>query len=363
MAFVVDPAVRDMFLESHEMSTRVVCLRGSQNLGEIPVSEVSVFATYGTRGGRDGTMTVDRLVIDRGLLDPMSDQFVVYTGIKGVVEVPIFTGRVDTQNEYESGAVLITPLSRGMELLRAQFEVPWPVTSPLLNTMEMARIIQDVDPTWAVDSSRASGSFIPENLLFEFDRGAALDQLAQGGNLIWQPDRTGGFTIYDNPYMFGPLLVDESVVTLRDGVGGILVDVFNAKSRDGIYNSITVVVERVNNTAPIRVTVRDNDPGSPTRWGGPFGKQNLVVKNQSPIGVTEAVALATRILRQSLALQRNFRISVPHMPLLDPGDVFTLNYQGEILPLVVESITYFGYATDMTTISARELRLQNVEVS
>ncbi len=362
MAFLVSATQKAALLGNHEMSTRVECFRGSESLGEIPVSEVSIFATYSTRGGRDGTMTVDRGVIDDGLLNPLSDQVIVYTGIKGVVEIPIFTGRIDTINAYDSGAVLVTLCSRGMEALRAQFEVPWGVSVPLLSTSEMTKILQNVDTTWAVDTSRATPREIPANLVFEFDRGGALDQIAQGASQVWQPDRTGGFTIYDNPYSIGPSLADQSVVTLTDGEGGCLVSVFDAQSRDGIYNSITVVTERVNNTQPMRVTVRDNDPDSPTYWGGLFGKQNLVVKNQNPANIVDATALALRVLRQSLALQRSYRIAVPHMPLLDPGDVFILWYQNVVRALVVESITYFGYATDITSITARELTLSDADI-
>jgi hypothetical protein len=147
----------------------------------------------------------------------------------------------------------------------------------------------------------------------------------------------------------------------RDGENGALVTVDNAKSRDGIFNSVTVVTERANNTAPVRVTVRDMAALSPTRWGGLFGKQNLVVKNQVPLIAPETLALAGRLLRQSLALQRSFTVSVPHMPILDPGDVFTVWYRNEVVALVAESIRYSFNARQETTINARELR--DIEVT
>lgn len=362
MSFTVTAAQKAALLGSHEMSTRVVCLRGNTSLGDVPVIAVNVFATYATRGGRDAWLAVDRNVIDRGLLNPMSDQVIIYTGIKGIVEVPIFTGRVDTINSTEDGWVEVPLLSRGAEALRAQFEVPWPVQVPLLSTSEIERILQDVDPTWSVDTGRATPRAIPANLVFEWDRGQACDQIAQGASQIWQPDRTGGFVVYDNPYSIGPTLASQSVLTIRDGVGGAAVQVFDAVTRDGIYNSVTVVVERVNNTEPIRVTVRDTAAGSPTMWGGLFGKQNLVVKNQNPTNIADASQLALRILRQSLALQRSWRIEMPHMPLLDPGDVFTLWYRDEVTAQVVESISYSGSAQERTVIGSRELTLADATI-
>src|ERR1044071_8933787 len=124
MSFIVTAAQKAALLGSHEMSTRAVCLRGSTSLGDIPLVDLSVSATYGTRGGRDAWIRVDRNVIDSGMLNPLSDQVIIYTGIKGVVEIPIFTGRVDTRNADESGLVEVPLLSRGAEAIRAQFEVP-----------------------------------------------------------------------------------------------------------------------------------------------------------------------------------------------------------------------------------------------
>lgn len=357
MAFLVSDAQKAALLGSHEMTTRVTAFRGATSLGDIPVVDMSVFATYSTRGGRSGTLVVDRSLIDSGLLNPLSDQVIVYTGIKNVVDVPIFTGRVDTQNAESDGEVEISLLSRSAGAIRAQFETPWAVGPPLLSTNAITAILQDVDPTWGVDTSGASARTIPPNLVFEYDRGQALDQIAQGASQIWQPDRTGGFVLYDNPYAIGPSLAANSVVTIRDGVGGAAVRVFDARTREGIYNSVTVVVERVDNVEPMRVTVRDTAPGSPTEWGGLFGKQNLVIKNQTPMTQADATTLALRILRQSLSLQRSWRIDLPHMPLLDPGDVFTLWYRNEVTAQVVESISYSGKADDLTSISSRELTL------
>lgn len=362
MAFLVSAAQKAALLGNHEMSTRVAVFRGAQSLGDIPIIDGRVYATYGTRGGREATLIVDSGVVASGLLDPLSDQVIIYTGIKNVVEVPIFTGRVDTRNRSEDGRVEVPLISRGTEIIRAEFEVPWPVQAPFTSTSEIIRIVQDVDPTWAVDTSGASFKQIPTNLVFEWDRGQALDQIAQGASQIWQPDRTGGFVLFDNPYSIGPSLASESVVTFTDGENGCLVQVFDAISREGIYNSITLVVERVNNTEPLRVTVRDTGALSPTMWGGLFGKQNRVVKNQNPTNLADATQLALRILRQSLSLQRSWRISVPHFPLLDPGDVFILWYQNEVFAMVAESIEYSVMADSLTTISARELTLSDATI-
>lgn len=356
MAFPVTDAQKAALLGSHEMSARTVAFRGSTLLGEVPAMDVLVSATLRTQGGRDAAMTVPRTVLDLGWLDPLSDQVIVYVGVKGWFEVPIFTGRVDTVSDFSDGDVRISLLSRGAEAIRAQFEVPWAAVNGSQARIEMARILQDVDSTWGVDYTDADPTIIAPNLVWEFDRGQALDQIALGCSLIWQPDRSGGFRIFTNPYFIGPSLGAFPVVTIHDGVGGTTVTVNAQSSRDVLYNSVTVVTERVDNTEPVRVTVKDADPASPTFWGGVFGKQNLVVKNQVPLDLAQSQQLATRILRQSLSLIRTFEITCPNMPILDPGDVFTLWYQDVVYSLVVEAISYSYDAQVPTTISARELR-------
>lgn len=364
MAFPLTDAQKQMFLGSHEMSFRCDVFRGAQNLGTIPAVDANVSATYGTQGGRDGYFYVSQHVIDAGLLDPNSDQVMLSVGIPGVVDVPIFTGRVDELTESDDGSVRVQLLSRGAEAIRASFEFPWAAGSAgSVAAVEMKRILNAIDTSWGVDLTRANDNIIPGNLVWETDPGQALDQLGQGASLIWQPNRVGGFEIYTNPYAIGPSLGANPVVLLRDGVDGTTVRVDKNTSRVGVFNSVTVITERVNNTIPIRVTVRDNIVGSPTFWGGLFGKQNLVVKNQTPVNASDSLTLARRILRQSLSLQRSFVITVPDMPFLDPGDVFSLWYQDVVYSLVVESVSYSTSAQQDTVISARELLLDTVTTS
>jgi hypothetical protein len=346
---------------SHQMDLKVSVLRGSTLIAaNIEIESGHVDATYSTQGGRDAGIVVSQNVIDQGLLNPMSDQVYIRTGIPGFLEVPIFTGRVDAHNRDGSGLVDVPLISRGEEAIRAGLETPWAAIDGSQARDEIKRILQNVDVNWAVDISRAQQTIIPRGLVWEDDRGQALDQLARGASLIWQPDRTGGFTVYTNPYLIGT--VPSVSIMFRDGTGGTTVEVTDAISRDGIYNSVTVVAEKYGNQAPIRVTVRDNGVNSPTRWGGLFGKQNLIIKSQIPIDVNGARELAIRILNQSLALQRSWTITTPHMPLLDPGDVFGLWYDNEVTTQVAESIEYTINAQDPTVITSRELRTIAVEI-
>jgi hypothetical protein len=352
--FNVSPAQLAALMGSHQMDLKVSVLRDGVWVADIGIESGNISATYATQGGRDGSITVDRNVTDQGLLNPLSDEVYIRTGIPGFVEVPIFTGRVDAHNLDSAGNVEVQLLSRSAEAIRAAFETPWAALDNNTAANEIRRILLGIDNTWAVDVSRANANTIGVGLVWEDDPGQAMDQLARGASLIWQPDRTGGFEVFTNPYV-SPSGAPASIV-FRDGQGGTTVEISEAKSREGIFNSVTVVAEKYGNQAPVRVTVRDNGVSSPTRWGGPFGKQNLIVKSQIPIDVNGCLDLASRVLNQSLALQRTWTITMPHFPLLDPGDIFGLWYLDEITTQVVESVDYTLDAQDPTVITSRELR-------
>ena len=351
MVVALTPAQQEVLLGTHRMTTTATVIRGSENLGLIPVISGYVSATLGTRGGRDAYFTTPRSVIDRGLLNPLTDRVILGTGVRDYLDITLFTGRVDTHDIDETGLAQIQLLSVAAEAIRDDFEVPWTATSTTAGG-EIARILTDVDPTWGVDLTRATSVPLTGQQVWESDRGQALDQVASGANLIWQPDRYGSFVVFDNPFLAGAGLSATSVITFTDGQDGVLVRVDETKTRQGVFNSITVVMERTDNTEPIRVTVRDDNPLSVTAYGGPFGRQNRVIKNPTS---QDPTMLAGRLLRQSLALRRSWTIRLPHVPILDPGDVFTLWYRDEVTAQVVETVQYGLGANDGSIITSREL--------
>jgi hypothetical protein len=353
MAVILTSAQQKVLLGSHRMVTSATVVRGPESLGTIPVISGYVTATLSTRGGRDAYFTTSRSVLDRDLLNPLTDRVVLRTGVRDYLDITLFTGRVDTIESDESGLVRVQLLSVGAEAVRDDFIVPWVATS-LTAAPEIAMILQASNPDWGVDVSRASSVPLTGQQIWETDRGQALDQIASGANLIWQPDRYGSFVVFDNPYLIGPSLTSESVITFVDGEEGALVQVNDSRTRQGVYNSITVVMERTDNTEPLRVTVQDTNPVSITAYGGPFGRQNKVIKNPA---TDDPLALASRLLRQSLALRRSWTIRVPHVPILDPGDVFILWYRDEVTAQVVETTQYGLAAGDSGLITSRELVL------
>ncbi len=351
MAYPLSDAQKAVLLGSHRMTTTCVALRAGELLGALPVISGVVTATLGTRGSRDASFVTTRTAIDAIGLTPLTDTIVLSTGVKDVLDITLFTGRVDTLDRSDQGHVEVQLLSTAAEAIRDDFITPWAATSTNVAT-EIAMILQAVDPAWGVDTSRATTIPITGQQVWETSRGQALDQLASGANLIWVPSRFGGFEVFDNPYSIGPSLADESVIMFQDGQGGALVRVDATTTRVGVFNAITVVQERTDNSEPLRWTAFDDNPSSPTRYGGPFGRQNKTIKNPAS---EDPQTLAGRLLRQSLALRQSATVKVPHVPILDPGDVYILWHENVVTAQVVESTQYGLGASDGNVFTSREL--------
>jgi len=72
--------------------------------------------------------------------------------------------------------------------------------------------------------------------------------------------------------------------------------------------------------------VRDMNPNSPTRWGGPFGKVPRYYSSPFVSTVAQATTVATTILSTALGLNYVINLrSVPN-PALEPLDVIRVKY-------------------------------------
>lgn len=354
MVWPASDALQEALAADHEMTTEVFVIRGD-TATQIDVVAATCQATLGTQGGRSASITVDREVVDDGWLDPMQDHVLIRTGVRGVGSIPLFVGRVTAPVDDESGSVEVPLWSRADELVQAAFEVPFPSSRGVATTEQMRRIIQSVDPAWAVSAAVANDPPVP-TAVWEDDPGTALDDLATGINAVWLPDRDGGFAVITNPFTLD--VEPAPVAILRDGENNVLVQVRHVRSREMIKNSVTVVVERTDGLAPIRVTVRDSDAASPTYWGGLFGKQNEVIKTQTPLTRTDATFVARRRLAQSLALARSWTLTMPPGigQILDPGDLVAVQYRGEVTAQVIESIRYATSSQSTVTAETRQFR-------
>jgi hypothetical protein len=136
-------------------------------------------------------------------------------------------------------------------------------------------------------------------------------------------DADGIFKIEELP----DLLEATPVWSVAAGEGGVYVAAIRGMSVDGVFNAVHARGENTEtDTTPVSDLVVDDDPGSPTYWGGPFGRRPTFHSSSTLISVAACTAAATLLLRSAKAPNATADISTLPNPALAPGDVIRVAY-------------------------------------
>lgn len=174
--------------------------------------------------------------------------------------------------------------------------------------------------TW--DDADVRDAPIGRTLLVEEDRYAAVKELVTGQGKIAYFDHRGELLIRS------PAAADDAVWTVARGESGVLVAASRSLSRSGVYNGVLALGEALDTEPPARGLAVDTGDGSPTLWGGPFGKVPRTYS--SPLLTTDAQAqlAAATILRRSLGLPYNVDLTAVPNPALEPDDPIAVGLAG-----------------------------------
>jgi Domain of unknown function (DUF5047) len=107
------------------------------------------------------------------------------------------------------------------------------------------------------------------------------------------------------------------------------------------YNGVVVVSENSDLTAPIRAYALDQDPHSPTQWGGSYGKRYAPqIRDETIASQAQAQLRANKELQANLGFLQGITIPALVNPALEVGDVIRCYYGRADLtdsPVVKES--------------------------
>ncbi len=121
------------------------------------------------------------------------------------------------------------------------------------------------------------------------------------------------------------------------------------------YNSVTVSGESTSLATPVRATVRDLEPSSPTRYGGPYGKRPMPLITDTKVATQpQAEARALKELQSQLGIAQQVRFSTWGHPALDVADVVYVASSAQRIAqyFILDSITLplrGANAMDITT--------------
>ncbi|MEC3975082.1 DUF5047 domain-containing protein [Amycolatopsis sp. H20-H5] len=139
-----------------------------------------------------------------------------------------------------------------------------------------------------------------------------------------------------------PAQARDSVWTINHGRGGVLVSMKRAISRDGIYNAVVARGESTGELPPVQGIAYDNDPASPTRWGGPFGKVPKFYSSAFLNTPKQCSAAAASMLLSANGLPYTVSLGTVPNAALEAWDVVTVTYDDHASAQthIIDRITY-----------------------
>jgi hypothetical protein len=333
----------------------------------------------------DGTVTVDRgatcwrtlslTVADTSLLPwdstdtlaPTGQTLVIQQGIKlggAYSYVPLGTFYIDNPTGDVSGLSSLTLTgSSGESIVQASaFTAATSTRGYSSSVSAITAMIRAVVPGATVTNETSDGRN-PTLATQTWDAGTstwdAVTAIAQAMSAEVGCDATGAYVIRDIP---NPAAATSYVWEIS--AGGVMLSDQRAMTSQDVYNGVLVTgANASDNATPVSALVTDNDPSSPTLWGGPFGKRTKQVS--SPLLTTSGActALATALLADAIAPNATGTLTSVPNPALDCGDILRIGHpdgrlelaalQSVTIPLVVaasqpSTVTLRGAHTDDT---------------
>jgi hypothetical protein len=189
----------------------------------------------------------------------------------------------------------------------------------------------------------------------EADPWAGAQEIAAAAGAEVYSNADGVFVIATLP----DLLTATPVWAVEATEGGVYISGSRAMTSDNVFNGVLARGENTSDDAPpVSALIVDNDPGSPTRWGGPFGRRPKFISSSTLTTVNACAAAAALELATAKAPNASGDISSLPNPALEPGDVLRIAHPDGVREL--HQVASFSVPLDeggdfpITTISAKE---------
>ncbi|WPO70193.1 DUF5047 domain-containing protein [Streptomyces sp. KN37] len=268
--------------------------------------------------------------------------------------VPIGVFRLDSvDGDITDGPVTLQ--GKGLECTVAddKFTEPYRATGTVVGavTALIQRTLPDADVLSTItDTPIGSRTFD-----VEADPWAGAQEIAAAAGAEVYTNADGVFVIATLP----DLLTTEPVWAIEAVEGGVYISGSRAMSSDDVYNGVLARGENTSDNAPpVSALVVDNDTGSPTYWGGPFGRRPKFYSSSTLTTVNACTQAATLELAKAKAPNASGDISSLPNPALEPGDVIRVTHPDDTREL--HQVASFSVPLDeggdfpITTISAKE---------
>lgn len=257
----------------------------------------------------------NELRVSRGVAYADGSEELVSLGIFGIV--------TSTPSDGPSGRVVrVAALDRSLSVQNARFEAPFQIPAATLNYDDaIAQILLDGAAFLELDFPSIDRPTPLITVEEQGDRWKLAKDTAQavGYDLHFDGDGTG---------ILVPITaaLDQPAWALSEGESGLLLNADEEWTSDGVYNKVIAIGENAGDPAavPVRGEARDDNPISPTFYGGPFGRRPMWYASSFLTTTEQAVEAASAILARQLGTGRTISFGAVVNPALEPNDVVTV---------------------------------------
>lgn len=197
-----------------------------------------------------------------------------------------------------------------------KFTVPYRATGTVVGAIT-ALILRSI-PDAQVVSLMADTAIGARTWDVEGDSWAAVQEIAAAAGAECYTNADGTFVISALP----DLSTATPVWSVEAGEGGVYIKGTRGMSSTGVFNGVLARGEGPESgAAGVSWLATDDDIGSPTYWGGPFGRRPMFYSSATIINSASAQAAAELKLQAAKAPNATGDFSALPNPALEPGDV------------------------------------------
>lgn len=343
----------------HQPVFKVTVLNGSgATLSTIDYLDGSVSATLGSQVTRTAEILVNPALsplTSADLLYPNGNRLYIERGLDygcGITDLlPVFHGRINKVIDVPDGPTRISCVDLAGDVRDAQFPVPTQSVATNSILEEYKRLVSDALPSASFGASDTYAAVVGVRT-WDVDRAQGLDDMSNAVSSFWYTLAGGQFvmrryqwTIPNTPIL--RITDDLDTLTCRGDAEPNLFPGLSylyaagsqrERSREQVFNVITVASELVNGQTPYVYTASDTDPASPTYIGGNYGFKSRHVRSDVAQSAGQVRLMADNTLRRTKALTDTWALQTVPDARLELGDCIYVGCQRKFSVQVIAAI-------------------------
>lgn len=318
-------------------------------LSDLPVSEYQVLIDRNSAIRRSAQLTitseelVGEIIDGNSSLQPYGAEIRLYIGYDVDELIPVGVFQIEELSWDEAEATIqVSLFDRSQGLQRTSYGLHMDASGKQALVFIEEQISGNLPYVAVLNNTGTQDIRFPGGTTY---RSGVLQAIQEAANTFGAEvffDVNGDAVINDTPYV-DELTSNAQYDWLVDtGSTGVLISYSRKLTKKDTFNKIHVFGAPATNTTPQPYGFAlDDTPGSPTYYGGPFGKADLRVERQELTTDGQCTTFALAQLRNSRGLSKSLDFTSLWNPALDAGDVLRVDYPNGIVELhLVDSIRY-----------------------